>query len=74
MPDLREVELGESVGHAPFVAALLDTVAQADHALVAAAGKLRLHLDAKRGPARLELGFQARLVCGGQCVLGHGEG
>ena len=74
MPDLGEVELGEPVGHAPFVAAFLDPVAQADDAFVAAAGELRLHFDAKRGAARLELGFQARLVCGGQCVLGHGEG
>ncbi len=62
VPDLREVELGQPVGHAPFVAALLDPVAQADDALVAAAGELRLHFDAKRRAARLELRLEARSV------------
>ena len=72
--DFREIELGQAVGDAPFVAAFLDPVAQPDDAVVAAAGELRLHFDAQRGAAGLELGLQARALVGRQCVLGHGAG
>ena len=65
--DFREIELGESVRDAPFVAALLDPVAQPDDPVVAASGELRLHFDAQRGATGLELGFQARALVGRQC-------
>ncbi len=43
VPHLGEVELGQSVGDTPFVAALLDPVAQAHDAVVVASGELRFH-------------------------------
>ena len=55
VPHFGDVELGQPVGDAPFVAALLDPVAQADDAVVVAAVELGLHFDAKRRAARLEL-------------------
>ena len=71
MSDFGEVEFGQAIGYAPFVAAFLDPVAQADHSIVAASGELRLHFDAKLCAAGFELGLQAAALGGGQGGSGH---
>ena len=74
VPHLGDVELGQAVGDAPFVAAFLDPVAQADDAVVAAARELRLHFDAQLRATGFELGLQAGALVGGVREGGHGGG
>ena len=65
MADLGDVQLRQRIGDRPVVV-LLEAMGEPDHARVAAALELRAGLGDERGAPRLECGFQAGAVGGGQ--------